>query len=144
MIRQTPEISDEKGYVAVRDTYQTERYDEVYAVLLRRRRQRTMGHRRRCRHPQDGLPTEQMAHVAAKNIAGQIRGELPQAHKEFGDIPRVCVMDAGNNGVLILADKMLPPRKHGVLIPGPRSHAMKLAFEKYFLRKARQGYVMLP
>jgi hypothetical protein len=32
---------------------------------------------------------------------------------------------------LILADKMLPPRKHGVLIPGPQSHLMKLAFEKY-------------
>ena len=31
-------------------------------------------------------------------------------------------MDAGNNGVIILADKMLPPRKHGVLIPGPQSH----------------------
>ena len=53
-------------------------------------------------------------------------------------------MDAGNNGVIILADKMLPPRKHGVLIPGPQAHAMKLRFEKYFLRKARHGYVQLP
>jgi hypothetical protein len=31
-------------------------------------------------------------------------------------------MDAGNNGVMILADKMLPPRKLGVLIPGPQAH----------------------
>jgi sulfide:quinone oxidoreductase len=85
-----------------------------------------------------------MAHVAAKNIAAQIRGEQPQAHKAFGDIPAVCVLDAGNNGVLILADKMLPPRKHGLLIPGPQSHAMKLAFEKYFLWKASHGYVSLP
>src|SRR5215831_17687295 len=37
-----------------------------------------------------------------------------------GDMPAVCVMDTGNNGVIILADKMLPPRKHGVLIPGPQ------------------------
>jgi sulfide:quinone oxidoreductase len=54
------------------------------------------------------------------------------------------VMDAGNNGVIILADKMLPPRKHGLLIPGPQAHAMKLGFEKYFLWKARHGYVQLP
>jgi sulfide:quinone oxidoreductase len=53
-------------------------------------------------------------------------------------------MDAGNNGVIILADKMLPPRKHGVLIPGPQAHATKLAFEKYFLWKSRHGYVGLP
>jgi sulfide:quinone oxidoreductase len=84
------------------------------------------------------------AHVAARNIAAQIQGEQPTAHEAFGDIPAVCVMDAGNNGVIILADKMLPPRKHGVLIPGPQSHAMKIAFEKYFLWKARHGYVNLP
>jgi sulfide:quinone oxidoreductase len=53
-------------------------------------------------------------------------------------------MDAGNNGVMILADKMLPPRKAGVLIPGPQAHAAKLLFEKYFLWKARNGYVRLP
>ncbi len=144
VIRQTPDISDEKGYVAVRDTYQTEKYDDVYAVGIAAAVNAPWTTATAVGIPKTGLPTEQMAHVAAKNIASQIRGELPQAHKEFGDIPAVCVMDAGNNGVLILADKMLPPRKHGVLIPGPQSHAMKLAFEKYFLWKARHGYVMLP
>ncbi len=94
--------------------------------------------------PKTGFPTEQQAHVAARNIAAQVRGEQPTEEKSFGDIPAVCVMDAGNNGVLILADKMLPPRKHGVMIPGPQSHAMKLAFEKYFLWKSRNGYVNLP
>ena len=60
-----------------------------------------------------------MAHVAAENIASQIRGEEPTKEENFGDIPAVCIMDAGNNGVVILADKMLPPRKHGVMIPAP-------------------------
>ena len=51
---------------------------------------------------------------------------------------------AGNDGVVMLADKMLPPRKHGLLIPGPQAHAMKLGFEKYFLWKARHGHVQPP
>ena len=64
--------------------------------------------------------------------------------KDFADIPAVCIMDAGNNGVLILADKMLPPRKHGVLLPGPQNHWFKLGFEKYFIWKMRNGKVTLP
>jgi sulfide:quinone oxidoreductase len=43
----------------------------------------------------------------------------------------VCIIDAGNNGVMILADRMLPPRRAGLMIPGPQSHAAKPAFEKY-------------
>ena len=94
--------------------------------------------------PKTGFPAETMARVAAENIAAQIRGREPSREENFGDIPAVCIMDAGNNGVVILADHMLPPRKHGVMIPGPQSHAAKLAFEKYFLWKTRHGYVKLP
>ena len=54
------------------------------------------------------------------------------------------MMDAGSNGVMILADHMLPPRKAAVMIPGPEVHAMKVAFEKYFLWKSRHGYIRLP
>jgi sulfide:quinone oxidoreductase len=45
---------------------------------------------------------------------------------------------------MILADKMLPPRKHGVLVPGPQAHGAKVLFEKYFMWKSRHGYVQLP
>ncbi|HSJ21423.1 MAG TPA: hypothetical protein VK964_12680 [Nocardioidaceae bacterium] len=85
-----------------------------------------------------------MAHTAASNIAAQVKAEPPLESKGFGDIKAVCVMDAGNNGVIILADKMLPPGKHGVLIPAPRPNLMKLGFEKYFLWKSRHGCVNLP
>jgi sulfide:quinone oxidoreductase len=94
--------------------------------------------------PKTGFPAETMARVAAENIASQVRGEPPTKEENFRDIPAVCVLDAGNNGVAILADKMLPPRKHGVMIPGPQSHAVKIAFEKYFMWKSRHGYVKLP
>ena len=137
-------IADDKGFVPVRGTYQSEKYDDIYAVGVAAAVQVPWTTPVPVGIPKTGFPTEQQAHVAARNIAAQVRGETPTAHKEFGEIPAVCVMDAGNNGVVILADRMLPPRKHGVLIPGPQAHAFKLAFEKYFLWKNRNGYVNLP
>jgi sulfide:quinone oxidoreductase len=137
-------LADDKGYVKVRDTYQSEKYDEVYAVGIAAAVDVPWQTPTPVGIPKTGFPTEVMAHTAAANIAAQIRGEKPTRTKAFGDIKAVCVMDAGNNGVIILADKMLPPRKHGLLIPGPQAHLMKLGFEKYFMWKARNGYVNLP
>lgn len=143
-LRRTDGLTNGGGYVEVRDTYQSQRYDDIYAVGLAAAVQAPWTTPTPVGVPKTGLPTEQMAHVAARNVAAQIRGEQPASHKSFGDIPAVCVMDAGNNGVLILADKMLPPRNHGVLIPGPQNHAFKLAFEKYYLWKMKGGHVSLP
>lgn len=144
VVRKVEAISDDNGFVKVRDTYQSEAYDDVYAVGVAAAVDVPWTTPTPVGIPKTGFPTEQQAHVAATNIAAQVRGEAPDAHKAFGDIPAVCVMDAGNNGVIILADKMLPPRKHGVLIPGPQAHVMKLGFEKYFLWKMKHGQVQLP
>ncbi len=144
VVKQATAIADDKGYVKVRDTYQSQAYDHVYAVGVAAAVDVPWQTPTPTGMPKTGFPTERQAHVAASNIAAQVRGEQPTAHEEFGDIPAVCVMDAGNNGVLILADKMLPPRKHAVMVPGPQNHMMKLSLEKYFLWKTRHGYVRLP
>ncbi len=143
-VKRTNEIADEKGYVIVRDTYQSQKYDDVYCVGVAAQVPVPWHTSNPVGIPKTGFPTEKMAHVAAKNIASSIKGESLTSHEAFGDIPAVCVMDAGNNGVIMFADKMLPPRKHGILIPGPQAHSMKLAFEKYFMWKAKHGYVSLP
>lgn len=143
-LKEVDGLADDKGYIKVRDTYQSDAHDDVYAVGVAAAVATPWQTPTPVGIPKTGFPTEAMAHTAAKNVAAQIRGEQPSEHKEFGDIKAVCVMDAGNNGVIILADKMLPPRKHGVLIPGPQAHLMKLGFEKYFMWKARHGYVNLP
>lgn len=120
VVAKATEISDDKGYVKVRDTYQTEAYDNVYAVGVAAAVDVPWHTSNPVGIPKTGFPTEQMAHMAAKNVAAQVRGEVPAEHKEFGEMAAVCVMDAGNNGVIILADHMLPPRKHSVMIPVPR------------------------
>jgi sulfide:quinone oxidoreductase len=143
-LRKTEGLVNAGAFVDVRPTYQSLKWDNIYAVGLAAAVTAPWSTPTPVGVPKTGFPTEQMAHVAAKNIAAQIRGEEPKHEKAFGDIPAVCIMDAGNNGVLILADKMLPPRKHGVLIPGPQNHLAKLGFEKYFLWKMKSGRVNLP
>jgi NADH dehydrogenase FAD-containing subunit len=137
-------LADDKGYVPVHETYQSLADPTIYAVGIAAAVTVPWTTAVPVGVPKIGFPTETQAHVAADNIAAQVRGQPPTTRKEFGDIPAVCVMDAGNNGVMILADKMLPPRKAGVMIPGPQSHAAKLLFERYFLWKSRNGYVRLP
>jgi sulfide:quinone oxidoreductase len=137
-------LGNSKGFIEVKDTYQTVEHPNVYAVGVAVAVNPPWQTASAVGVPKTGFPAETMARVAAENIASQIRGEPPTKEENFRDIPAVCIMDAGNNGVLILADKMLPPRKHGVMIPGPQSHAAKIAFEKYFLWKMRHGYVNLP
>jgi sulfide:quinone oxidoreductase len=137
-------LGNPKGFIDVKDTYQTLAHPNVYAVGIAAAVNAPWTTANAVGVPKTGFPAETMAHVAAENIASQIRGEDPTKEENFGDIPAVCILDAGNNGVVILADKMLPPRKRGVMIPGPQSHAAKIAFEKYFLWKARHGYVGLP
>ncbi|GAB7006629.1 FAD-dependent oxidoreductase [Nocardioides sp. AN3] len=137
-------LTDAKGFVPVRGTYQSEKHDDIYAIGAAAAVAVPWTTPVPVGIPKTGFPTETQAVTAAHNIAAQVRGDQPSQEKPFGEIPAVCVMDAGNNGVVILADKMLPPRKHGVLVPGPQSHLMKLGFERYFLWKMRNGYVQLP
>jgi NADH dehydrogenase FAD-containing subunit len=140
----TPGLADAKGFVPVHDTYQSIAHPNIYAVGIAAAVAVPWTTAIPVGVPKTGFPTEVQARVAADNIAARIRGEEQTRHKAFGDIPAVCVMDAGNNGVMMLADHMLPPRKAGVLLPGPQAHAAKLAFEKYFLWKSRNGHVRLP
>ncbi len=137
-------LGNAKGFIEVKDTYQTLAHPNVYAVGIAAAVDAPWQSANAVGVPKTGFPAETMARVAATNIASQIRGEEPTKEENFGEIPALCIMDAGNNGVVILADRMLPPRKYGLMIPGPQSHAAKIALEKYFMWKMRRGFVKLP
>lgn len=91
--------------------------------------------------PKTGQMTEEMAHVAAHNIAADLRGgdrrSLP-----LGQLSAICVLDAGNNGVIFKADNVLDPQESRArVMAGPQAHWAKLAFERYFISTRKRGRV---
>jgi sulfide:quinone oxidoreductase len=99
--------------------------------------------------PKTGQMTETMAKVAARNIAADLDG----THNELlplEDLGAICVLDAGNNGVIFKAEHVLArngaangkaPTAH--VMAGPQAHWAKLAFERIFLASRKRGALVL-
>ena len=81
------DISNDDGFVNVRDTYQTVPYDNVYAVGVAAAVELPWQSPTPVGVPTIGLPTELQARCAARNIAAQIKGERPTQRTRFGDSP---------------------------------------------------------
>jgi sulfide:quinone oxidoreductase len=137
-------LGNEAGFIPVDSTYRHLNYDNIYAagvavaVKYPEPTQIPIG------VPKTGYMSEVMARVAAENIASKVLGKNHGSRLPFEDIAPLCVMDAGNMGVLFVASRVFKPRKYHILFPGPWSHWVKVWFEKYYLWKMRNGYTQLP
>lgn len=99
--------------------------------------------------PKTGQMTEAMAKVAARNIAADLDGG-PAARLPLEDLAAVCILDAGNNGVIFKAENVLARGREsegkvprGRIMAGPQAHLAKIAFEKVFLASRRRGKLIL-
>jgi sulfide:quinone oxidoreductase len=90
--------------------------------------------------PKTGQMSETMAKVAAHNIAADIQGGARRT-LPLAELAAICVLDAGNNGIVFKADKVLGDGDHARVMAGPQAHWAKLAFERYFLVSRKRGLV---
>jgi sulfide:quinone oxidoreductase len=139
-VRALTEITNESGFVKVTPEYRTEAHPEVYAAGVAVAVDPPQKTPVPCGVPKTGYLSEEMARVVAHNIVASIHDE-PLVGLPPGSIDAKCVLDAGNNGIIMTSDHFLEPRDHAWLIPGPEAHWAKLAFEKYFLATHRRGHV---
>lgn len=139
-VRARRDITTPAGFVRVRDTYQTERFDEVYAAGVAVHMEPPDATKVPCGVPKTGYLSEEMAKVVAHNIAADLAGAKKVALAPSA-IDAKCVLDAGDTGIIMTADHFLEPRDHAWLIPGPEAHWAKLAFEKYFLTRHKHGWL---
>ncbi len=86
--------------------------------------------------PKTGFMIESMVTATAHNIRSLMRGEPATSEATWN---AVCLADFGDGGVAFVAQPQIPPRNVNWSASGGWVHLAKIAFEKYFLRKVRQG-----
>ena len=86
--------------------------------------------------PKTGYMIESMVTATAHNIADQIAGKEPTNSATWN---AVCLADFGDSGACFVALPQIPPRNVNWFAEGKWVHLAKVAFEKYFIRKMKNG-----
>lgn len=86
--------------------------------------------------PKTGFMIESMVTATARNISAELRGDSADSQATWN---AVCLADMGDTGIAFVAMPQIPPRNVNWMKKGRWVHLAKVAFEKYFLRKIRNG-----
>ncbi|MEW5944199.1 MAG: FAD/NAD(P)-binding oxidoreductase [Pseudomonadota bacterium] len=86
--------------------------------------------------PKTGYMIETMVQATAQNIRAVLDGKEPSAKATWN---AVCLADFGDTGAAFVALPQIPPRNVNWFKEGKWVHLAKVAFEKYFIRKMKNG-----
>lgn len=86
--------------------------------------------------PKTGYMIESMVTATAHNIRAVLDGREPSKKATWN---AVCLADFGDSGAAFVALPQIPPRNVNWFSEGKWVHLAKVGFEKYFLRKMRNG-----
>jgi len=86
--------------------------------------------------PKTGYMIETMISAIVQNIKDELAGREATAR---GSWSAVCLADMGDTGAAFVAVPQIPPRNVNWIKVGKWVHLAKIAFEKYFLYKVRNG-----
>ena len=86
--------------------------------------------------PKTGYMIESMVTAIVHNIKAELTGYIPDAKATWNAF---CLADLGDTGAAFIALPQIPPRNVTWFKMGKWVHWMKIAFEKYFIRKMKKG-----
>ena len=86
--------------------------------------------------PKTGYMIETMIAAIVHNIAAELSGQPADAK---GTWNAICLADMGDTGAAFVALPQIPPRNVNWFKKGKWVHVAKIAFEKYFIYKMKNG-----
>ncbi len=148
-VREAEGLANPMGFVPIDDEFRHPQLRDVYAAGVATAIAPPEPTPVAAGVPKTGQMSETMAKVAAHNVAADIQGGV-RRRLPLADIAAICVLDAGNNGIVFKADHVLAHGRYANghepsarMMAGPQAHWAKLAFERYFLASRKRGHVAL-
>ena len=144
VIRNSPELGNNDAFLPVNTGYQHKIYPNIFGVgvaadyPVRFKTPVPIG------IPKTGYAADESAKTAAENIVRLVKGNHQLKLKPMGEIPDLCIIDAGDKEMLGIADNLLKPRKFSIVLPNPVYNVAKIMFEKFYLWKVKHGLSWLP
>ena len=139
-VADSPGLGNPKGFLPVDVNYRHKDFPNIYAVGVAVALPPVEETPVPVNFPKTGHMTEQMAKIAARNIAADIQGGEKTSHELMAE----CIMDMGEAAVHIVADPVRPPRNVSELSKGRRWLWAKRFFANYYLWKMRRGATRSP
>jgi sulfide:quinone oxidoreductase len=135
-VASSPGLANPNGFVPVDGHYRHPDADGVYAVGVAVALPPVGETAVPVNFPKTGHMTEQMATIAAADIAARLQGrEAPRR-----ELAARCVLDMGDRGVYMAVEPVRPPRDRiPTVSEGRRWLLAKRAFERAYLWHARRG-----
>ncbi len=133
-------LANPKGFIPVDPYYRHQDFETIYAVGVAVALAPVEETPVPVNFPKTGHMTEQMAKIAARNIAADILGGEKTSHELMAE----CIMDMGGEAAHIVADPVRPPRNVSKMSKGRRWLWAKKFFANYFLWKMKRGATRTP
>jgi sulfide:quinone oxidoreductase len=146
LIRNSPALeAAPNGFLDVLPSYRHKKYDNVWVAGLTVNVPApfTQG-KVPFAVPKTGYPSDETGKIVAENIMRVYQGKTQLKEKTWGEIPGLCIMDAGKKEVIIFSNHLFKPRTFAIMLPNVFYDFGKVMLEKYFLWKMRHGYAQLP
>ncbi len=140
VVRETEGLGNPMGFVPVDDEFRHIEHERVYAAGVDVAVAPPHPTPVPSGVPKTGQMSEQMAKVAAQNLAADLQGG-ERRRLPMDEMTAICILDAGGSGIAFKADNVLGETRRAHVMQGPQAHWAKLAFERYFIESRKRGFV---